>query len=309
MKFISTSNTFGILNESESAIIDLQDLSNGLLPDNMYDYLIDFRINKEITEKLLQDIDLDSISTKPVSDIIVPINQVNSFRDAYAFRQHVEAGRKNRGLKMIPEYDQFPVFYFSNPNSICGPGIVSLEENHFKKLDFEFEVAIIISKRGRNINIKDAPHYIAGFTIMNDWSERDIQLKEMKLNLGPAKGKDFATSIGPYIVTTDELDDVEIKSDEGSRYDLKMNAYVNDELVSQDNFKNMTWTFSQIIERASFGADLYPGDIIGSGTCATGCFLELNLTNNTSKWLREGDNVRLEIERLGSLSNTLKLTP
>ena len=305
MKFISTSDSFGILNRSESGIIDLNDMSMGAIPNNMYDFLADYNENIKKTESILNN--LDKIEYKPILNILSPLNKVNSFRDAYAFRQHVEAGRRNRGLEMIPEYDEFPVFYFSNPNSIIGPGDVVLEKEYFKKLDFELEIAVIISKKGKNISKSEALDYIAGFTIMNDWSERHIQMKEMKLNLGPAKGKDFATSIGPYLVTPNELDDVKIESDDGERYNLQMKAYINDSLVSEDNFKNMTWTFAQIIERASFGTELYPGDIIGSGTCATGCFLELNQGSSNPKWLKNGDTVRLEIDRLGSLSNKICL--
>ena len=307
MKFVTTADSFGILDSSGNRIIDLNDISMGAIPDNMYDFLADFNENIKKTKTILNNLDLDEIEYKSILNILSPLNKVNSFRDAYAFRQHVEAGRRNRGLEMIPEYDEFPVFYFSNPNSIIGPGDVVLEKEYFKKLDFELEIAVIISKKGKNISKSEALNYIAGFTIMNDWSERHIQMKEMKLNLGPAKGKDFATSIGPYLVTPNELDDVKIESDEGERYNLKMKAYINDSLVSEDNFKNMTWTFAQIIERASFGTELYPGDIIGSGTCATGCFLELNQGNSNPKWLKEGDTVRLEIDRLGSLSNKICL--
>ena len=307
MKFVTTTDSFGILDSSGNRIIDLNDVSMGTIPNNMYDFLADFNKNIKKTKTILNNLDLDEIEYKSILNILSPLNKVNSFRDAYAFRQHVEAGRRNRGLEMIPEYDEFPVFYFSNPNSIIGPGDVVLEKEYFKKLDFELEIAVIVSKKGKNISKSEALNYIAGFTIMNDWSERHIQMKEMKLNLGPAKGKDFATSIGPYLVTPNELDDVKIESDDGERYNLKMKAYINDSLVSEDNFKNMTWTFAQIIERASFGTELYPGDIIGSGTCATGCFLELNQGNNNPKWLKEGDTVRLEIDRLGSLSNKICL--
>jgi fumarylacetoacetate (FAA) hydrolase len=142
---------------------------------------------------------------------------------------------------------------------------------------------------------------------MNDWSARSLQFEEMKLNLGPAKGKDFATSIGPYLVTLDELNDRAIGNQSDMLYDLEMKAYWNDEMVSNDNFKNITWKFPDMIERASYGVDLYPGDLIGSGTCATGCLLELNLSHNTNKWLVSGDTIRLDIEKLGSLKNTILL--
>ena len=246
------------------------------------------------------------LSLKEV-ELIAPIPQPNSFRDAYAFRQHVEAGRKNRGLDMILEYDEFPVFYFSNHNSITGPGIVNVYKEHLNNLDFEVEIAIIIGKEGVNIKASDADEYIFGYTIMNDWSARGLQMKEMKLNLGPAKGKDFATSIGPSITTLDTLKYYKIDDGKYSKYDIPLTATVNGIQVSKDNLKNMTWSFAEIIERASYGTPLFPGDIIGSGTCGTGCFLEINGSSDKKQWLQDGDAVEINAGILGKLSNTIKL--
>ena len=245
--------------------------------------------------------------TQDAVEIIAPLPRPNSFRDAYAFRQHVEAGRKNRGLEMIPEYDEFPVFYFSNHNSITGPGIVNVYKEHLEGLDFELEIAVIIGKKGLNIKASDAHEYIFGYTIMNDWSARDLQMKEMKLNLGPAKGKDFATSIGPYITPQSDLNKYKVNLDGFSKYDIPLIASVNGTKVSEDNFKNMTWSFPEIIERASYGTSLFPGDIIGSGTCGTGCFLELNGSKNQKQWLQDGDIVEIDAGILGKLSNQIKL--
>ena len=144
-------------------------------------------------------IDIDSV------DIIAPVPFPSSCRDGYAFRQHVAAARRNRKADMIPEFDQYPIFYFTNHHSIKGPGEIPCMPDHFEKLDFELEVAIVIAKHGRNIKAADADEYIAGMMIMNDISARKLQLEEMLLNLGPAKGKDFATATGPYLVTLDEL--------------------------------------------------------------------------------------------------------
>ncbi len=248
----------------------------------------------------------DSKEKLSLNDIqlIAPLPKPNSFRDAYAFRQHVEAGRKNRGLEMIPEYDEFPVFYFSNHNSIVGPGIVEVYEKHLDGLDFELEIAIVIGKEGVNIKSSNANEYIFGYTIMNDWSARGLQMKEMKLNLGPAKGKDFATSIGPYIATADELEQYEIGD---NKYDIPLTAHINGIEKSKDNLKNMTWSFADIIERASYGTALYPGDIIGSGTCGTGCLLELNGSADKEQWLQDGDAVEINAGILGKLSNKVKL--
>jgi fumarylacetoacetate (FAA) hydrolase len=213
---------------------------------------------------------------------------------------------------MIPEFDQFPVFYFTNHHGIKGPGEIMCMPDHFEKLDFELEVAIVISKHGRNIKSADASGYIAGLMIMNDISARRLQLEEMALSLGPAKGKDFATATGPYLVTTDELKQFEIPAKAGhtgTSWNLKMVCRVNGVQVSEGNLSDMDWTFEELIERASYGADLYPGDIIGSGTVGTGCFLELNGTRKledpayTEQWLKEGDETELEIDGLGVLKN------
>jgi fumarylacetoacetate (FAA) hydrolase len=248
-------------------------------------------------------------------ELLAPVPHPSSCRDAYAFRQHVATARRNRGADMIPEFDQFPVFYFTNHNAIFGEGNIILEEDHLEKLDFELEAAIVIGKRGKNITAAEADSHIAGYTIMNDLSARKLQMEEMKLNLGPAKGKDFATTIGPYLVTTDELEKCRISTQSGNKYDLRMTAKHNGKLISEGNLRDMNWTFAEIIERASYGVELYPGDIIGSGTVGTGCYLELNGTwaleakergeDFSPTWLKEGDIIELEIENLGVLKNKI----
>ena len=267
-------------------------------------------LNEFLVQLIKSEIDLSTYTDKlNINDveIIAPLPRPNSFRDAYAFRQHVAAARKNRGVEMIPEYDQIPIFYFSNHNSMTGPGIVDIYEKHLDKLDFELEVAIIIKAEGINIKASDADKYIFGYTIMNDWSARGLQMQEMKLNLGPAKGKDFATSIGPHLTTLDSMSDYKINTDNGDKYDIPLTAHVNGIQVSQDNFKNMTWTFAQIIERVSYGTYIYPGDIIGSGTCGTGCFLELNGSTDKKQWLQDGDVVEINAGVLGKLTNKIQL--
>jgi fumarylacetoacetate (FAA) hydrolase len=278
----------------EGAIIDIGNHSNPVNIDVQSGKLID-----------IENIKFKKISIDEVS-LLSPILNPKSLRDAYAFRQHVEAGRKSRGLDMIPEYDRFPVFYYGNHNAIAGPGEVQIQKDQSIKLDYELEVAAIIGEKGKNISVDNADDYIMGYTIMNDLSARALQKEEMKLSLGPAKGKDFLTTLGPYIITKDELEDKCIKGSDGNRYDLNMRAYLNGKLLSQDNFKNITWTFAQIISRISNGTEIYPGDVIGSGTCATGCLLELNQTNNTDIWLQDGDEIKLEIDKMGSLINTIK---
>ncbi len=248
------------------------------------------------------------------AELLAPVPHPSSCRDAYAFRQHVAAARRNRKVPMLPEFDQYPVFYLTNHNSIQGPGDVVCMPDHFNKLDFELEAAIVICKSGRNIPAAEANEYIGGIMIMNDISARQLQLEEMLLNLGPAKGKDFATAIGPMLVTLDELEALEVPCKEnhvGKSWNLGMKCRVNDQLVSEGNLSDMDWTFAEIIERCSYGVNLIAGDIIGSGTVGTGCFLELNGTgkindpNYNEQWLQEGDVVDMEIDELGILTNTI----
>ncbi|MGV3530076.1 MAG: fumarylacetoacetate hydrolase family protein [Flavisolibacter sp.] len=252
----------------------------------------------------------------PVEEVqlLAPVPFPTSCRDGYAFRQHVAAARRNRRVDMIAEFDQYPIFYFTNHHSIKGPGEVYCMPDHFEKLDFELEAAIVISKYGRNIKAEEADEYIGGLMIMNDLSARRLQMEEMMLNLGPAKGKDFATTIGPWLVTPDELQPFETPAKEGhtgKNWNLKMVCRVNGVQVSEGSLGDMDWTFAEIIERASYGVDLYPGDVIGSGTVGTGCFLELNGTGKLNdpdyqeQWLKAGDVVEMEIDHLGTLTNTI----
>ena len=246
--------------------------------------------------------------------LISPVPFPSSCRDGYAFRQHVAAARRNRKAEMIPEFDQYPVFYFTNHHSIQGPGDVQCMPDHLEKLDFELEAAIVICKYGRNIKAEEADEYIGGLMIMNDLSARKLQGEEMLLNLGPAKGKDFATAVGPWLVTLDELQQFEVAAKEnhtGKNWNLTMKCAVNGAQVSEGKLSDMDWTFAELIERASYGVNLYPGDIIGSGTVGTGCFLELNGTGRLNdpdyaeQWLQVNDVVEMEIDGLGKLSNTI----
>jgi fumarylacetoacetate (FAA) hydrolase len=256
----------------------------------------------------------------PVNEVklLAPVPRPSSLRDGYAFRQHVETARRNRGLEMTPVFDSFPVFYFGNHHTILGPGPVHCMPDHLKKLDFELEAGIVISRKGKNIHAEEADAFIGGLMIMNDFSARHLQMEEMLLNLGPAKGKDFATTTGPWLVTQDELKAYETTCNinhVGKSWNLKMTASVNGKPVSEGNLSDMEWTFAELIERASYGVDLYPGDIIGSGTVGTGCFLELNGTGKLNdpgyeeQWLQPGDKIELKIERLGSLLNQILVEP
>lgn len=289
----------------DNMIYDLHALDQKI-SDNMGDFLNGGESQIQLAKNAIND-NTPSISAEDVV-LISPVPSPPSVRDAYAFRQHVATARRNRGLEMIPEFDEIPIFYFTNHNAVFGEGDFPIRPMHNEKLDFELECAAVIGKRGRNISSKKADDYIAGFMIMNDLSARALQMQEMKLNLGPAKGKDFGSTFGPWLVTKDELNNYKTTSEDGDRYNLKMRAFVNDVLVSEDSLENMTWTFAQIIERVSYGVDIFPGDVIGSGTCGTGCFLELNGSKITdNQWLQPNDIVSLEIEGLGKLNNRIVL--
>jgi fumarylacetoacetate (FAA) hydrolase len=289
----------------------LPDSMNGILArwDEYLPLLIN--LSKEIDQSAK--VKSRGLSLKDIH-LIAPVPYPTSIRDGYAFRQHVETARRNRGLEMTPVFDSFPVFYFGNHHTVKGPGPFHCMPDHFKKLDFELEAAVVISRSGRNIRAEDADSYIAGLMILNDFSARSLQMDEMLLNLGPAKGKDFITTTGPWLVTLDELKTQEVdckKNHTGKSWNLKMSAAVNDQIVSNGNLSDMEWTFAELIARASYGVELYPGDIIGSGTVGTGCFLELNGTgklNNPDykeQWLMPGDKIELKIDLLGTLSNRI----
>jgi 2-keto-4-pentenoate hydratase/2-oxohepta-3-ene-1,7-dioic acid hydratase in catechol pathway len=228
-----------------------------------------------------------------------PLPRPMSVRDFYAFEQHVANARATRNSSVPTEWYQFPVFYFSNTNAIFGPGETIPYPSYTQALDYELEVACVIGKTGINIPAEQAGEYIFGYTIFNDWSARDIQRRETRVGLGPAKAKDFASSLGPWLVTPDELADC--ATDRPGVYDLQMKARVNGELRSQGNWKEVYYSFGEMIERASQDVYLLPGEVIGSGTVGNGCLLEL--TQGNGPWLQSGDQVELEIERLGKLAN------
>lgn len=247
------------------------------------------------------------------ADVIAPVPHASSLRDAMAFSKHAAVVAKGRDAYMNL-FHQYPVFFFSNHNSIQGPGDIICMPDHFEKLDYELEAAVVICRHCRNIPAAEADDYIAGLMIMNDISARKLQGEEMLLSMGPAKGKDFATAIGPMLVTLDELAEFEVPCKEnhiGKSWNLSMKCSVNGVELSNGNLSDMDWTFAEIIERCSYGTNLYPGDIIGSGTVGTGCLLDLNETgkkadsNYEEQWLKKGDLVEMEIDGLGKLTNII----
>jgi fumarylacetoacetate (FAA) hydrolase len=225
-----------------------------------------------------------------------PVLRPPAFRDFYAFEQHVKTCRARRGLEMVPAWYDLPVFYFSNPSALVGhEGEVNAPAGS-QELDFELELGIIIGRAGRDIAVERAWDHVAGFTILNDFSARDLQRIEVTVGLGPAKGKDFATGFGPWLVTRDACAD----RIAGEKLDLEMVARVNGRELSRGNVAALHHSIPRLIAQASRDAELFPGDLIGTGTVGTGCILELG-PENTGGWLKPGDVVELEIERLGVL--------
>jgi fumarylacetoacetate (FAA) hydrolase len=214
-------------------------------------------------------------------DLRPPVLHPPSVRDFYAFEQHVKTARAARGLDVPEEWYELPVFYFSNPTAIYGPGDEIPKPPDTNELDYELEVAAIIGAEGR----------IGGFTIMNDWSARDLQRAEMRVGLGPSKGKDFATSLGPILVTPDEFD-----GSSGT-----MVARVNGEERSRGNLADIYHSWEAIVAQAARNTRLLPGEVLGSGTVGTGCILE----HGDGRWLQRGDVIELEVEGIGVLRNTI----
>jgi 2-keto-4-pentenoate hydratase/2-oxohepta-3-ene-1,7-dioic acid hydratase in catechol pathway len=230
--------------------------------------------------------------------LLPPVPRPPSVRDFYAFEQHVKTARQRRGLEMDPDWYELPVFYFSNPAAVIGPDDDVAVPPGSAQLDFELEVAAVVGLGGSDLSPDEAERHIAGFMVMNDWSARDVQRREMKLSMGPVKGKDFATSLGPFLVTPDELE----RFRSGHAYDLRMTASVNGREYSAASLADIYWSFGEMLAYASRGTEIVPGDVIGSGTCGTGCILELSLVHGEESypWLHPGDEVTLEVEHLGA---------
>ena len=220
--------------------------------------------------------------------LLTPLPDARSLRDFFAFEAHVKRGFEKRGEPMPQEWYEIPVYYQTGHHNLIGSGQDVLWPSFTERFDYELELAVIIGSTGRNISESEARNYIAGYTILNDFSARDIQRKEMKVRLGPAKGKHWCSGLGPWMVTPDEIPDP---------YSLEMVARVNGEEWSRGNSRSMHWRFEQMIAFLSKDDTIYPGDILGSGTVGTGCGLELN------RWVAPGDVIELEIERIGVLRN------
>lgn len=228
--------------------------------------------------------DLNEVTLK------TPLPNPNLYRDFYTFEGHVATGFKKRNEPVPDEWYEMPVYYKGNHRSFIGTDETVTWPEYAKILDYELEIACIIGKQGKNISVEEAGDYIAGYAILNDFSARDVQKKEMKCRLGPAKGKDFCTAVGPYLVTKDELADIR---------NLKAVARVNGEIWTDSTTSEGHFSFEQMIAHASKEETLYPGDVLGSGTVNNGCGLE------HGNWLKDGDVIELDVEGLGVLRNTI----
>lgn len=233
-----------------------------------------------------------------------PVPVPPSIRDFMAFEEHVVTSMRAIGRDVDPVWYQIPVFYFTNPAAVHGPRDAVRISPGSHAFDYEMEIAAIIGTPGSNIPVSEAEDHIAGYSVLCDWSARDLQEQEMAQGLGPAKGKDSATSIGPWLVTPDEIADR--RKDNG--IDLTATTTVNGKPYSAGNWSTIYWSFAQLISYASRGTELRTGDIIGSGTIGTGCILELSRVHGADRypWLEPGDRVRVEVEGLGAIESVIE---
>lgn len=236
--------------------------------------------------------------------VLAPIATPPSIRDFYAFEAHVVNAQRGRGLEVDPLWYEHPSFYFTNPAAVVGPEVPIAAPVGCDRLDFELEVACVIGRPASDVDPLDPTGMgvIAGFTVLNDWSARDLQAHETPLKLGPTKGKDFATSLGPWLVTPDEFIGVDVGRPRSS-----LRAFVNDHQICDAELADIHFSWTEILARASANTRLVPGDVIGSGTCGWGCLLEWQLNGHGDQypWLQPGDRVTLEVERIGRLSNPI----
>src|SRR5205823_11872612 len=277
----NASSTLDVLAKGPKVLEDLQKLS----------WRIFNRIDPEKIPRTMEK--LNEVRIRP------PIYRPPIIRDFYAFEDHVKATRARRGLQMPEEWYEFPAFYYSNPAMLYGQDDQIPYPSYTKTLDYELEVACIIGKNGTNIREEEAESHIAGYTIMNDWSARDIQQPEMKIGLGPHKAKDFATSLGPWLVTPDELPYAE------GRLRVAATLTVNGRELSRCDASEQHFPWPELLARAAAGTRLRPGDILGSGTLANGCLLELGPQDfgdgRGERWFEPGDLVVVEADGLGAL--------
>ena len=250
---------------------------------------------------------LDTVPADRVK-LLAPLDRPPSVRDFFAFEDHVKNSRAGQGLDVDPGWYEHPLFYFSNPAAIYGPDDEVAAPRGCRAFDYELEVACVIGQEASDLDPDDPAtmDIIAGFTILNDWSARDIQSREMTQNLGPAKGKDFATSLGPWVVTPEDFPGFT-----QGRPKAAMLARINGAQKSSGDLQAIHFSWTELLAYASANTRLMPGDVLGSGTCGTGCLLEWRMTGHrdTHPWLRAGDVVELDVEHIGVLRNTVVARP
>lgn len=269
-------------------------------PPNMLDFLQTWQSSVEIARQVLDEFSTTSPTTSPSGskikyrlddvELLAPLPRPNSIRDCSVYEDHIIGARDIPKGTLPDAYYEYPVYYKGNPDAVVHPNDDVVWPSFTDKLDYELELAAIVGIGGRDIPPEDALDHVAGFTIFNDFSARDIQLEIKEVGLGPSKGKDFANGFGPFLVTTDSF----------NVSDLHLRARINGELWSEGHSGDMTHSWAEIISFISEGVDIHPGDIIGSGTVGTGCGLELD------KWLQRGDTVELEVDGIGTLQHTVK---
>jgi 2-keto-4-pentenoate hydratase/2-oxohepta-3-ene-1,7-dioic acid hydratase in catechol pathway len=239
--------------------------------------------------------------------LLSPVEYPPSIRDFMSFEEHVVTSMTALNRSVDPVWYEQPVFYFSNPAAVIGPNDDVCIAPGSGAFDFELEIAAVIGRSGRDIDVENAEAHIGAYALMSDWSARDLQEQEMKVGLGPAKGKDTATTIGPYLVTPDELEPYR----QARGYDVELSVDVNGRRYSQGNWATIHWSFAQMIAYASRGTTLRPGDVIGSGTVGTGCILELGRVHGFDKfpYLVPGDVITVNGGPLGTFTQTIASSP
>lgn len=282
------------------------------LPTTIYEYHI-----ADESIKTALNILIDALLTVPVehrSDLIrtditwlPPVTNLNSIRCFSAFADHTRTTHQRLGHAVPATWYNDPGFFYGNRSAVFGHGAIIHQPVSFW-LDYELQVACVIGKEGRNIRTEDAASYIAGYTILNDWCARDIEAHTLRLGMGPGKGRDFAISMGPELVTPDELVDYTIGKGERLRYDLTTSITINHKpipMIGNTTVRAMHFTFAQMIAYASADVTLYPGDVLASGAVDSGSLMSIGAEETFGRWLQDGDTVDLEVEMLGVLRNTI----
>ncbi|GAB3573279.1 hypothetical protein GCM10027445_32260 [Amycolatopsis endophytica] len=251
----------------------------------------------EATRSPLEVVALDDVRLRPL------LAQPPSIRDFSSFLQHYRTSIINLGQKFDEKLLQLPIFYYTNNTNMVGDGDDVSIPGQATNMDYELEIACVVGKAGIDLTPDEAEQHIAGYCILNDWSVRDVLAEELGRAPMPAKGKDAGIGLGPFLVTPDEIEDRR----SGHGFDLEMTASVNGEVYTRGNWSSINWSFAEMLSYASRNVWLRPGDVIGGGTVGGGCILELGGTHGRDKypWLREGDEVTVEIERLGTMTNRL----